>query len=269
MSEAPRIGLDPARTGTAPGREDGAHDEPRSRRAPDAGEVEEFMRKLDGSDPGGTTGGPLQDAARRDGQSAPAALAGLMQEIVEEPRPAGEERAADAGPEGSNDAPPQGTPTPFDLFRPGAMASSASATQGAPGAGAGTGVDDRLEAVAQAIERMTFSDGSTGGEREVRVELRSNLLPGTELRIAERAGELQVEFVVTDPKSGAWLSAQSESMAGQLAERLRRDVRVRVRAPDADANTAQGDIARRPDEPVQLPGPAGGPGATGLFGDRT
>jgi len=277
MTEPPRVDLNAGNSG-APAGGGTAADRDRPRRDPDADAVETFRREMRAGPAGeGATppvGGPplprpsiLQDEA----WTAPGATPGAppfgtagsaidLRGTAERGDGQGGEQGAsghqeDSGSSGPSDAP---VPTPFDLFRSGTLATPTEAGRPAVTEPPAAGDPSRLEAIARIVERMTVSDGAAGGDREVRIALKSDVLPGAEVRIAERAGELQVEFVTTDPASEAWLSAQSEQMATHLAERLRRDVRVRVRPLDADGNTGGGDLARRPAEP-----PAAGPAGSG------
>jgi hypothetical protein len=64
--------------------------------------------------------------------------------------------------------------------------------------------------------------------------MKNDLLPGAELRLVERGGSLEIDFVATDPESAAWLAAQAGTLAAEISRRLRRDVRVSVRKDDYD-----------------------------------
>lgn len=144
---------------------------------------------------------------------------------------------------GQAPAQPQAAPLarPFDLFAgrvPDPPASSESSRRTA-------------ELVEQAVSRLLV--GGTQGESEVRIRLKSDLLPGTEVRLAQRDGRLEVEFAVTDPESGAWLAAQSSAIAGEMARRLKRDVRVRVTDENEGASLADESGGAEPGLPA---GPA-------------
>ncbi len=153
----------------------------------------------------------------------------------------------EAAADGAASAP--GLANPFALFGTLAAPAGAPAPQ-APAAEA------RFAGLQEAIERILVSDGSTGGEREVRVRLSDDLLPGTELRIVQHEGRLEVAFVAVDPASLAWLVSQSESMARELARRLKRDVRVAVRDEEGDREGGDAATSDAGGEPPPPSGPA-------------
>ena len=181
-----------------------------------------------GADPGGA----------RPGEERPEADAGLAQRFREQ-------LAQGAAP------PPEAPPAarPFDLF----------GAARAPEAQARPEPSKLAEMVEQSASRMLVSGGA--GEAAVRIRLKDDLLPGTEVRIAQRDGRLEIEFVATEAASGTWLAAQSESIAGEVSRRLRRDVRVLVKREDAEGTETLADRAGEsaPDLPS---GPAS------LFGTR-
>ena len=96
--------------------------------------------------------------------------------------------------------------------------------------------EKRSQVIEEAVSRMLVTDPSRGGEAQVRIKLRDDVLPGTEVRVSQREGRLEVEFVA-NAESAAWLAAQAESIAAELARRLRREVRVAVRPDDDEEAT--------------------------------
>ncbi|HYC37704.1 MAG TPA: type III secretion HpaP family protein [Usitatibacter sp.] len=152
-----------------------------------------------------------------------------------------------AGPPQADAAqPPAPMARPFDLFASG------------PPQGPAPGASARLaEAVEQAAARVLVSAGGGAGEGEVRIQLKDDVLAGTEVRLTQREGRLEVAFVSDNAQSAAWLAAQSESIAGELARRLRRDVRIAVKTAEAEGETilAQqeaGDASSLPAGPASL-----------------
>lgn len=146
----------------------------------------------------------------------------------------------------------QGQPQmrPFDLFAHAAPAPD-------PGQAA---TERRAQVIEETVSRMLVSDASRGGTAEVRVRIRDDLLPGTEVRVSEQAGRLEVHFVATDPASVTWLAAQAESIAGEISRRLRRDVRVSVKREGEDAEHVADGSGNASDS---LPG-----GPASLFANR-
>jgi len=125
-------------------------------------------------------------------------------------------------------APGPGTqaPTrPFDLF---------GAAAAAPDPKAGEAAERRARVIEETVSRLLVSGGSGAGTPEVRIRMKNDLLPGAELRLVERGGSLEIDFVATDPESAAWLAAQAGTLAAEISRRLRRDVRVSVRKDDYD-----------------------------------
>ena len=83
------------------------------------------------------------------------------------------------------------------------------------------------------VERLMVSDGSSGN-RQVRLELKDELLPGVSVAIQELEGRLQVDFVCGVESSRQKLSGALPDLACTLAQRLGRDVLMRVQTDDED-----------------------------------
>lgn len=138
----------------------------------------------------------------------------------------GEGRATDGSTaqDGTPPAVPEVRPSPFDLFRPAGTGPVAAAPPAA-------GTD--LQGIAAAVaERILVSDGARPGEQEVRIQLKDNVLPGTEVRLRHEGGRLVVEFVCSNADSVRFLDGQRDGLAGLLNGRLKADVEVRVTASD-------------------------------------
>ncbi|WP_129781703.1 hypothetical protein [Peristeroidobacter soli] len=69
---------------------------------------------------------------------------------------------------------------------------------------------------------------SADADREARIFIREDVLPGVEVRITQEHGRWLVEFAISDARSFEILDHAGEQLAGELAERLRSDVEVRL-----------------------------------------
>jgi hypothetical protein len=83
------------------------------------------------------------------------------------------------------------------------------------------------------VERLMVSDGSSGN-RQVKMELKDDLLPGVTVAIQELEGRLQVDFVCSVESSRQRLNSALPDLASTLAQRLGRDVLMRVQTDDED-----------------------------------
>lgn len=109
---------------------------------------------------------------------------------------------------------------------------------GAPAARTGSVVSRAQEtpladAMAEQVGRLLVSNGEDG-KRAVRLDLKDDALPGVSIAIEENEGRLQVEFVCAAESSRRRLAQALPEMAATLAERLQRDVLMRVRTDDED-----------------------------------
>lgn len=85
----------------------------------------------------------------------------------------------------------------------------------------------------ESIERLMVDDGHNGS-RQVRMQLKEDVLPGVTVAIQECEGRLQVDFICSVEASRLRLNAEAAAHAQTLAERLQRDVLVRVQTDDQD-----------------------------------
>ena len=134
----------------------------------------------------------------------------------------GESAPASAPPE----AAPVDVPRPFALFGAFAQAASAS-TAGAPAPG------ELSQGLRQAAERLLVGDGSSG-RREVRIELKDEVLPGVTVCVYEEQGLLVAAFVCASEPSREKLCACARALAGELASSLSRAVLVSVSTDDPE-----------------------------------
>lgn len=113
-------------------------------------------------------------------------------------------------------------PRPFDLF--GGGAARARSREPAAGAAAAPAWAGQLEKM---LSRLMVGEGTAGG-KQVRMELSDDVLPGVTVAIQEVDGRLQVEFICSVPASRLRLEASVPQEAQPLAQRLGRDVLLRV-----------------------------------------
>ena len=85
--------------------------------------------------------------------------------------------------------------------------------------------------IGSSIERLMVDDDHNG-QRQVRMELKDDLLPGVTVVIQELDGRLQVDFICSVESSRLRLNEAAPEQARSLAERLRRDVLLRVQSDD-------------------------------------
>jgi hypothetical protein len=80
------------------------------------------------------------------------------------------------------------------------------------------------------------------GSPEVRIQLKNEVLDGTEVRVAERDGGIGVTFVAATKDIENFLTTRAGDIATALGDRLQRDVRVEV--TNNEAASAQADTDR-------------------------
>lgn len=133
------------------------------------------------------------------------------------------EQAMSQGDVDAAPAPPVAS-SPFALFGAGALAPAAE-----PGG--------QSEALAQALSdsagRLLVADGSQG-RRQVRVELKDDVLPGVSVSVYEDEGRTVADFTSSNERSRERLCAMAPDLAAQLAASLGQPTRVRVSTDDPD-----------------------------------
>jgi len=134
--------------------------------------------------------------------------------------------AADASADSPADAPAQ-TPRPFALFAgPGPAAPAPAPAPAAAPAGL-------AQALSEAADRMLVGDGSSG-RREVRLDLKAEVLPGVTVSVYEEDGRLVAAFACASEASRETLNRCARALAEELARSLARPVRVRVSTDDPE-----------------------------------
>ncbi len=114
--------------------------------------------------------------------------------------------------------------TPFSLF--GSAAGAVAPPAGGPS-------QALAEALQGSAEQLLVADGSQG-RRQVRVELKDDMLPGVSVSVYEEAGRVVADFICANEASRERLAAMARPLAEQLAGSLGRDTRVRVSADDPE-----------------------------------
>jgi hypothetical protein len=138
-----------------------------------------------------------------------------------------EERFAAAMAAGKTLADEPAAPSPFALFganlRPCIPGDPAKMTHHA----------QLAEDLGNEVERLMVTDGGEGN-RQVRMDLKEDTLPGVTLVIEEREGRLQVDFFCHAESSRLRLNQALPELATILAQRLQRTVLMRVQTDDED-----------------------------------
>ena len=125
------------------------------------------------------------------------------------------------------EAAPVDVPRPFALFGAFAQSASTATAGGAPAPG------ELSQGLRQAAERLLVGDGSSG-HREVRIELKDEVLPGVTVCVYEDQGLLVAAFICASEPSREKLCACASALAGELAASLNRAVLVRVSTDDPE-----------------------------------
>lgn len=92
--------------------------------------------------------------------------------------------------------------------------------------------------------------GETNGIAEVRIQLNDAILPGTEVRIAERDGKLVAEFIISNADSANFLNQRQDDLAARLSKVLQKDVEV-ITIQDSGTGNNEGDPNRRSSQEYQ------------------
>ena len=124
----------------------------------------------------------------------------------------GQKQQKKKGESQSKDMPSPGDAILQSLAKGDPMASRVEATSQTSNA-------ETLEGIVQQVaDKMLVSDASGG--REVRIFLKNSVLPGTEVRITQNAGKMQVQFVTDSNKSQDILAQNQAALQQRLSEKL-------------------------------------------------
>ena len=117
--------------------------------------------------------------------------------------------------------------SPFALFQPSTQPVQQNIDQTIPQQ------SELSENLGNEVERLMVSDGSNGN-RQVRLEIKDDLLPGVTIAIQELEGRMQVDFVCSIESSRQKLVSALSDLSTTLAHRLGREVLLRVQTDDED-----------------------------------
>jgi hypothetical protein len=118
------------------------------------------------------------------------------------------------------------TPRPFGLF-----GSLAAAPAGQAAAGAAP--EGLAQSLSTAADRLLVGDGGSG-RREVRIDLKDEILPGVTVSVYEDEGRLVAAFACASEASREKLCACAQTLAAEMAQSLSRPALVRVTTDDPE-----------------------------------
>lgn len=107
----------------------------------------------------------------------------------------------------------------------------------ATGAEASRAIADMGDMIA---ERILVSDASQSGDPEVRIIMKDSVLPGTEVRITQQHGEIQVQLLTDSSASHDLLSRNQQVLLDRLNEKLPTKVTVNVELDSQGQSDQQG-----------------------------
>lgn len=119
-------------------------------------------------------------------------------------------------------------PRPFGLFAAGVPCAMPADAEAAGDVAATLGRD-----LVEAADRLLVGDGSSG-RREVRVELKDDVLPGVTVSVYHEAGRVVAAFACASEASREKLCAAAPALAAELAQSLDRACLVRVTTDDPE-----------------------------------
>jgi flagellar hook-length control protein FliK len=102
--------------------------------------------------------------------------------------------------------------------------------------------------IQEVAERILVGESGPGGQQEVRILLKDEVLGGTEIRMHEEGGALQLTFVAGTKDAENFLADRQQQIASALGERLDREVKVGVTDRDG-AMSQQGEQRSAGDQP--------------------
>jgi type III secretion system needle length determinant len=89
-----------------------------------------------------------------------------------------------------------------------------------------------LAALSEIAEQVLVSSPESS-QREVRIQIKSSLLPETDIRLSRQGGVLSVHLVTTNEQSAHFLTMHKDGLRQQLENRLGETVRVDVQGDSA------------------------------------
>lgn len=138
------------------------------------------------------------------------------------------EQALEQPSESAGHPPAEGAPqqSPTALFVPGRLpvTPASGGTETAAWRDAG-------RQIADAVEQLMVDEDSRG-QRQVRMDLKDEVLPGVTVAIQQAEGRLRVDFLCRHEAPRLQLNAAAPAMAMELAQTLRCDIWLRVQTDD-------------------------------------
>jgi type III secretion system needle length determinant len=80
--------------------------------------------------------------------------------------------------------------------------------------------------VQQVADRILVTPPGAGGQQEVRIMIKDSILPGTEVRITQHAGQMQISLVTDSARSHDLLTQHQAALQERLTEKLGKDTVV-------------------------------------------
>jgi type III secretion system needle length determinant len=157
----------------------------------------------------------------------------------------GADAGQSTGPLGGEDPKPQ-EPGALPLQQGGEriLSGMRPAGEGAPQAMETQGVDrgaQLSELAGKIANRILVSTPNSAGGQEVRITLNENILPGTEIVIKRDAGQVQIQFMVSNADSQQFLNDQRGNLQQLLHNKLGDGVQVEVRTQQSGQGGDSGD----------------------------
>ena len=98
--------------------------------------------------------------------------------------------------------------------------------------------------VREVADRILVSDTGSAGHQEVRIILKDDVLGGTEIRVREHDGAVDITFVAGTKDAEQLLGTRQDEIRTSLGERLNREVRVEITDRDGGRDHAGGGQSR-------------------------
>lgn len=128
-----------------------------------------------------------------------------------------------------NDANDQAAQNPGNALLRGMQKQKSAA---GPAEGAGKSVGDVAKTIA---DRILVGEKNAAGNKEVRIHLKDSVLGGSEIRVTELHGKLQITIVAGTVDAQNFMNAKQGDLKSELNSRLNREVEVTVTDRDGDA----------------------------------
>lgn len=95
----------------------------------------------------------------------------------------------------------------------------------------------------QVADRLLVTDPSSSTDMEVRILVKQDIMPDTEIRLTREGGELKIQIVTKSQEISNLLGPQQAALQALLQERLPREI-VKVEVEQAEADTPEDESDR-------------------------